>query len=284
MTEQNPAPDIEQFIQEAFDQNYETLRIATARTLSPAGREAARRQVLMYWRKLRHIAERITDTEVRLTLPNQKSPAKRKYSIHGVVDIVRDDDRVVMYDIKTHDAKFVSDNPGDYTDQLNVYAHIWTQLRGQPLDEVGIIGTRLPPEIHRALEEQDEQRLQIALQDWNPVVIIPFDPIQVEETIEEFGEVVDDIEDHRFRPPSVRDLRKPVYGSETFAIYVCRQCDARFSCDTYRRYMRQDQSGHDEKRYWTYFEDFGLDEEQEMWRAANLEAAPTVQDLTADFA
>jgi hypothetical protein len=283
MTDQDIALEVEQFIDEAFERNYEALRVETARTLSPAGREAARRQVLLYWRKLRHIAENVTDTEVRLSLPNQESPAGRKYSIHGIVDIVRDDDRTVMYDIKTHDPEYVRANLDLYIDQLNVYAHIWRELRDQPLDETGIIGTRLPPEIHRALDSGDQERLEYAMQGWDPLITVPFDVIQVEETIEEFGEVVDDIEDGRFRPRSVRDLRRIVYANETFAFRTCRQCDARFSCDAYRRYMRRDQPRRHERRYWAYFDDFGLDEEQEMWQTTTLEAGPTADDLSADF-
>lgn len=283
MNAKDDARGIEQFINEAFDQNYESLCAETSRTLSPAGREAARRQVLLYWRKLRHIAERVTDTEVRLTLPNQKSPAGRQYSIHGVVDIVRDEGRVVMYDIKTHDPDYVRANLDDYTDQLNVYAHIWRKLRNQPLDETGIIGTRVPTFVNKAFDSRDKQALEQALRDWDPLVIIPFDPIQVEETIEEFGEVVDDIEDGRFRPRSVRTLQKTLYARETFAVHVCRQCDARFYCDPYRRYMEHEHPGRQDDDYWTFFEDYGLDEEQEPWRDANIEAASTAEDLSADF-
>jgi hypothetical protein len=245
-------------------------------------REAAFRQVLLYWRKMREVAESVTDTEVRLTLPNQVSPAGREFSIHGVVDIVREDERTIMYDIKAHDPEYVRKHLELYTDQLNVYAHIWHKLRGEPLDETGIIGTRLPPEIHRALDAGDEQHLQFAMQNWDPLVPIPFDPELVHETIEEFGCVVDDIEDHRFAPVGLDRLRQTVYANETFAFRTCRQCDARFSCDSYRKYMR-DAQARDERRYWQYFDDYGLDEERESWQTATLDAGPTADDLSADF-
>src|SRR5438876_3937588 len=58
----------------------------------------------------RHIAESVTDTEVKLNLPNQKTPKKRTFCIDGVVDIVRENDAVTMYDLKTHDLEFVRDN------------------------------------------------------------------------------------------------------------------------------------------------------------------------------
>jgi hypothetical protein len=280
MTDQDQA--VEQFIHEAFEQNYQVLRLEAARTLSPAGREAAFRQVLMYWRKMRQVAESITDTEVKLTLPNQESPAGREFSIHGVVDIVREAERTIMYDIKTHDPEYVRSHIDLYTDQLNVYAHIWHELRGEPLDETGIIGTRLPPQIHRALDAGDMQQLEYAMQNWDPLVPIPLDSRHVQETVEEFGHVVDEIEDHHFAPVDIGRLRQIVYANETFAFRNCRQCDARFSCDSYREYMRETQP-RDERRYWRHFEDYGLEEERESWQTATLDASPAADDLVADF-
>lgn len=274
--------DVEQFIREAFEDNYEALRLETTRSLSAAGRQAARRQVLLYWRKMQEIAERVTDTEVQLTLPNQTSPGGHKFSIHGVVDIVRDDERTIMYDIKTHDPEYVRTHLDLYTDQLNVYAHIWCELRGEPLDETGIIGTRLPPRINRALDAGDERRLAHAMQGWEPLVHIPFNEEQVGQTIEAFGAAVDAIEDHRFAPVDVDRLRETVFQNETFAFRVCRQCDARFSCDSYRHYMR-DAQPRDERRYWRYFDDYGLEDARESWQNASLETESTAEDLSADF-
>ncbi len=62
----------------------------------------------MYWKKLRHIAEKVTDTEVRLNLPNQTTPKGRGFCVEGVVDIVREDEKVTMYDIKTHDLAVIA--------------------------------------------------------------------------------------------------------------------------------------------------------------------------------
>src|SRR5690349_7864257 len=102
--------DIEDFVRQAFDQNFESLRLESNRSISPDARQEALNQVLLYWRVLREIAENVTDTEVRLHLPGQESPAGRDYAIEGVVDILRDNDRTIMYDIKTHDADYVRAN------------------------------------------------------------------------------------------------------------------------------------------------------------------------------
>src|SRR5947207_1032929 len=110
----NPTDPTEAFIREAFDSNFEQLRFESGHALAPEVKERALEQTLLYWRKLRDIAESVTDTEVDLQLPNQKTPNGRKFNIEGIVDIVREQDRTVMYDLKTHDAEFVSDNIAMY--------------------------------------------------------------------------------------------------------------------------------------------------------------------------
>ncbi|MFW6116135.1 MAG: PD-(D/E)XK nuclease family protein [bacterium] len=273
---------VEQFIVEAFEDNYEAVRVDTARPLSPAGREAALRQVLVYWRRMREVAERVTDTEVKLTLPNQRSPLGRGFSINGVVDIVREEDHTTMYDIKTHDEAYVRKHKGLYEEQLNVYAHIWHALRGEPLDESAVIATRFPQEIQQALDAGDEEALQHYLRQWDPLVPIPFDLERVRSTIEEFSRAVDDIEEGHFDPPPTERLTETVYGNETFAYRTCRQCDARFSCDAYREYMTE-AAGRGRSTYWRFLEGYEGDPGQESWVTANLEAAPTADELAADF-
>ena len=58
----------------------------------------------MYFRKMREVAETVSETEVKLTLPEQVSPHGNKFTIEGVVDIIRENESTTMYDIKTHDA------------------------------------------------------------------------------------------------------------------------------------------------------------------------------------
>jgi len=54
---------------------------------------------------------------------------------------------------------------------------------------------------------------------------------------------------------------------ERFGTRVCRQCDARFSCDSYRRFARGARQV--AERGMTYFVD--PDPDQEDWRTAGLE-------------
>jgi hypothetical protein len=273
--------DVEARIHEFFEENFEALRLAGDRSLAPEVKEAALQQVLLYWRRLKEIALKVTDTEVRLNLPHQMTPQGRKFGIEGIVDIVREQDETVMYDIKTHDADSIRQNLGDYEQQLNVYAYIWQTLRGEALDAMAIIATRFPSRIKEALEEGDEKLVERELPKWNPVIDIEFSDDHVRQTIGGFGQIVDRIEDRNFAPTPVRLLQAKRPGERApFAVTVCRNCDARFSCGSYRTYALG-AGGVAERRFREYFADVGNDTERDSWLTATLAAAPAA-DTFAD--
>lgn len=244
-------PITEEQLREMFDQNFERLRLENGHSLAPGVRDAAWNQVRLYWRKLRSVAESVTDTEVKLNLPNQHTPKGRSFCLEGVVDIVREADKVTMYDLKTHDLDVVRANLKLYSDQLNVYAHIWRNLRGERLDETAVIATPVPDAVAEAMGAGDPSQLEAALAQWNPVVPIEFDQGNVKHTIAGFAKTVDEIEDQDFRPPSVNALTQREGTQGTFATRVCRNCDLRFSCSSYREYARRYKD-----RNWRKFADF----------------------------
>ena len=232
-------------------------------------KQAALQQVLFYWRKMREVAENITETEVRLCLPEQSTAKGRTFAIEGIVDIIREGDHTVMYDIKTHDADYVLANKDLYEKQLNIYAHIWQHLRQQPLDATAIIATSYPAFVKEALS--DPRELAAALSRWNPLIEIPFNPQHVQETIADFGAVVDQIEEKAFAAPPVEKLQTLIPGAgnnHSFATHVCQNCDARFSCMSYRNHR-----GSTGGRAARSFHDFSSEADQEVWLQANLEAA-----------
>lgn len=262
--------DIEDFLRQRFEENFEQLMLESGHTLTADVKETALQQVLLYWRKLREVALSVTDTEVRLSLPHQTSPQGREYTIEGVVDIVRADDRTIMYDIKTHEADYVRANLELYKQQLNVYAHIWQELRREPLDAMAVIATDFPRAVKEALANPDPLALQTALEAWDPLVPIEYDPAHKDRTLYAFGETVDKIESGEFAPPPLERLNETIPGAlthERFGTRICRQCDARFSCDSYRQYARG--SRQVRERGMTYFTDDQPD--QELWRTAGLE-------------
>jgi len=282
MTQQS----IETFVREVYLQNFELLRQEGGGSISPEAREAGLNQVLLYWMRLRDVAERVTDTEVRINLPNQQSPEGRTFGIEGVVDIVREDDQTIMYDIKTHDADYVREHRDLYEMQLNLYAYVWHQLRGQPLDMTAIIATAYPEEVRDAipsgkivseLTPEEQLKLTAALNDWQPLIEIDFNEASVQEPIRKFGEVVDRIENRQFAPPELAQLKTTWQTTkQLFATRVCRNCDARFSCTPYRAYAAERAPGNWRmEEFNRFFYDDPADENaQEGWVAANLNAAP----------
>ena len=268
---------VEEFLERAFEDNYQALRLEEGRALAPNLVDLARQQVLLYWKKLADVAQTITDTEVRLALPNQTSSAGRQFSIEGVVDIVRETGYTVMYDIKSLDAAYVRDNAGWFESQLNVYAHIWQNLRGEILRQTAIIATAFPRIVEEALASGDPGQLAWALGQWTPIVPLTFRPERVEEMIRDFGATVDDIEDRHFAPRTPEELNQRGGTVRVrFAIDVCNECDARYSCASYRAWAAQAT-----RRSAPLMEDYFLDDEP--WAESNLMATPDANGLIEDF-
>lgn len=263
-----------QYIEETFEENYEMLRLEGGHSLAPYVKKLALEQVKLYWKKLRSLAENVTETEVQLTLPLQETPQGRKYTIQGVVDVVKEDQGTILYDIKTHDVDYVKHNIKDYEGQLNIYAHIWQTIRGQELDGTAIVATGQTEEIRRAYQSGDPQRIEKALENWDPEVTIEFNQEKVKESILSFGEVVDLIEENKFAPPPYEKLTSPIRDNNIFAVHVCRNCDVRFSCESYRQYAFT--STRAKSDFMAYFEDYGTEHERAEVLEANLSESEEV--------
>jgi hypothetical protein len=273
LAQQQEAADLEGLIIDRFERNYETLALESGRHIAPDVKEAALKQVLMYWRKLPEVATTVTQTEVRLSLPNQRTGTGTVFTIEGVVDIIRDNDRTVMYDIKTHDIDSVVSNIESYQQQLNVYAHIWQTLRQQELDETCIIATAFPKAVRDAVTTGDDAKIESELAKWNPALTIPFDQQTLVETIAKFTQTVEAIEAGRFAPPPVSRLQERVPGSRTlYATRICINCDSRFSCNAYRAYAEGDRVTVADE--FGFYNDYGSVLDQAEWLSTNLSVGP----------
>jgi len=163
----------------------------------------------------------------------------------SVVYFVREGDRIRMYDIKTHYCEEVRRSCESYAAQLNVYAYVWRELRGSNVHEMGIIAIQLPERLRDALRKGDHECVAAEPDGWDPVVPIPSDPASLDEVFRAIAETVDKIEDGVFAPPppailaGTKALDENIGGRRTaFATLHCRNCDGRFSCDSYREYAR----------------------------------------------
>jgi hypothetical protein len=263
--------EIEEQIKEKFELNYELLRLEGGHALTNDVKEAALTQVLYYYRRMHNVADKVTETEVKLTLPDQTTPAGRRFTIEGVVDIVSEQGEVWMYDIKTHDPDYIRANTDYYEKQLNVYAYIWESLRGNKLDHTAIISTSFTPAMRSAIASEDEERIARELPRWDPLIPVTFNEARVNETIQDFAKVVDNIESRSFQPQPVKNLTEKMEGTNiSFAHRICRNCDGRYSCESYREYALQTgiRTAQNLKKY---FEDYRDDSEQESFITANLD-------------
>lgn len=236
MNTQSQSPITVDMVKQIFDDVHESLQAESGYGLDAQTREDAWRQVKLYWVKLQEqVAGRVTETEVPLTLMNNKSPGERMFTIHGVVDVVQEQDKIILYDIKSHDYQRLHDNIESYGPQLQVYAYIWSQLRGQTVDATCIINTDPPPAVKAIVDVTNMTDAERdAFERWNPVIpITNFSQERVHDTIARFGMVVDAIEEHKFNPPTVEELERT--RSRLPVPLICAKCDVRFSCMSYRQ-------------------------------------------------
>ncbi len=251
--------ELENQIRDIFDENYDFIKAEGGHSITDFIREEAFTQVLYYFRKNHDIIEKITEAEVRLTLPEQRTPNKKlKYTIEGIIDIVREGDETWMYDLKTHDRFSIENHKELYRQQLNVYAFIWKTLRGNDLDNTAVISTSLPNQLKTAIKNGNDEYIVHEMDAWDPVVPLGYSESEIESMIEEFGRTVEEIEDNRFNAPPVEKLFEKEEGERNiFAHKVCRNCDARFSCESFREYVRQSDRGGQGLR--KYLDDYGTE-------------------------
>jgi len=259
----------EEEIRSLFEENYEFLKLEGGHVVTDFVKEQALLQVLWYWKKNRAIVEKVTQTEVRLVLPEQRSPRKGiRYSLEGVVDIVREGEETWMYDLKTPERSAIEANIDSYRAQLNVYAHIWKGLRGNELDNCALISTALPQGLKAAIRAGSAEGIKRELEAWDPVIPLGYSEGEVEEMIEDFGRTIEAIEEGSFEAPPPERLKEKAEGERNiFAWKTCRNCDIRFSCTSFRAYARE---GGGDSGFRRWLDDYGSDASPEDFIDGNL--------------
>jgi hypothetical protein len=271
-------------LRKMFEDNFEMIRLDSGHALTAYTKEQAWKQVLWYWQKLGYIAKSVTETEHKITLPLQKTLKGRHFTIEGIVDILCTEGTTWMYDIKTHDLEYILSNLNLYEEQLNIYAYVYQKIKQLKLDHIGIISTNIPKDLVRIMRTGNDDQIKKALDEWHPVVEMDFTTDNIEATISNFANVVDAIEDKSFTAPPLEKLKAKVseHSSVKFATRVCSNCDARFSCPSYRAYLQENQYSYDRSQMKKYLIDLPNEdpEEQEDWTNANLENK--IEQITAN--
>ena len=273
-----PGDEIEAFIVSAFEDELALAEEETGIRANAFARREALRQVLLYWRKLKSVARQVQETEVRLVLPNRVSPKGRRYNLEGVVDIVADASGIRMYDIKTHEPEYVRAHPDAYAAQLDVYATIYEELKARRIDGTGVIATSIPLKLRGAISRNDPAATNREFQAWEPLIGLPYTRESREATVEDFGRVVDCIEEGHFPPIQPERLDEDYAGrGRSFGERICQNCDIRYSCPSYRswrlegRKLRKD-------NVLDYFRIAENREEDEQFRYAAEEGSDDISD------
>ena len=148
-------------------------------------------------------------------------------------------DGVWLYDLKTHDQERINANLTPYKEQLFIYAFIWKNLQGNQLDNTAIISTSLPNKLEKAIALGKPELIEREVKNWEPIIPIGYSEDEVADMINNFGEVVEHIENSDFAAPDVNTLLNVPDGmKKPFAVHVCRNCDVRYSCKSYAEYMK----------------------------------------------
>lgn len=190
------------------------------------------------------------------------------------MDLVSDDSGTTMYDLKTLEKDVILQDKDKFKMQLSIYSHIWKGIRDQNLDGAAIIATSVPSEIKKEIKEFIEdpegkyKQFSAALVKVNPIIPIEVNEEQIQNFLNEFGDTIDKIEERIFTPTSTKELKTKQPGSNSdFGSLVCRNCDARYSCDSYREYI-ESAGGKARTLFAQYWDN--EDETAENWVIDNL--------------
>lgn len=182
-------------IRDLFERTYRFLTMSDVRPVGETAKKAAFEQVMNYFEQNQEEMRRIVATEVDVSLE------KGDYILVGKVDLLLGGDgRLEILDFKT------SPKPKDapeliaaYERQLHTYAYILEQRYGKRADRLLLYWT-------------SEPRKEDAL------MVLPYDPAQVEEAGRHFDAVVRRIQAKKF------NVKEPP-GPE-----ICKECDLRLLC------------------------------------------------------
>ncbi len=183
-------------ISDWFHANYTHLSRQERLYLSSGGQQAALDHVLNYAHHERRTWDRLSETEVEVSL------VKDRYLLKGHVDLIRGEaDTVEIVDFKSEkkpDLISEREKVDRYRRQLEVYAHIIEGRTGQKISKM-----------HLYYTGEDDS---------NPYITFDKDARSIDQTIEAFDGIVERIENKDFEITSRPDR-------------LCRNCDMKAYCD-----------------------------------------------------
>jgi len=182
-------------IREFFDINFRHLKSLGLRPVGESAKEVAFRQVMNYFRQNRDLMQRVTETEVDVSLE------KDIYMLVGKIDLLLGNDgKLELLDFKTQPKPRTNDEQlKTYYQQLCIYAHILEQRYGKHPERLFLYWTSEPCRENALME-------------------FPYHQEDVAQAGAYFDEVVSRILARDF---AIQQAPEPK---------VCRECDLRFYC------------------------------------------------------
>lgn len=179
-----------------FNSNYNNLIKKERVYLRPSTQKIALEQIFNYVEKNKNNWSKLKEAEVEVSL------VKENYILKGSVDLIQgEDDTVEIIDFKTEEKPDILDNKNEimrYKNQLEVYAHLIEQKIDKKVSRMHLYYT--------------------SESEGNPFISFNKNSQEINETIENFTEIVKKIENKKFELDE-RPLKK------------CQECDMRHFCD-----------------------------------------------------
>ena len=179
-----------------FNSNYNNLIKKERVYLRPSTQKIALEQIFNYVEKNKNNWSKLKEAEVEVSL------VKEDYILKGSVDLIQgEDDTVEIIDFKTEEKPDILDNKNEimrYKNQLEVYAHLIEQKIDKKVSRMHLYYT--------------------SESEGNPFISFDKNSQEINETIENFTNVVKKIENKKYELDE-RPLKR------------CQECDMRYFCD-----------------------------------------------------
>jgi DNA helicase-2/ATP-dependent DNA helicase PcrA len=179
-----------------FNSNYNNLIKKERVYLRPSTQKIALEQILNYVEKNKNNWSQLKEAEVEVSL------VKEDYILKGSVDLIQgEDDTVEIIDFKTEEKPDILDNKNEimrYKNQLEVYAHLIEQKIDKKVSRMHLYYT--------------------SESEGNPFISFDKNSQEINETIDNFTDIVKKIENKKFELDE-RPLKR------------CQECDMRHFCD-----------------------------------------------------
>ena len=212
-------------LRDTFEKELNSMEAEVGRPLPQSLKRLAYAHVENHAKNNPHLLGPAFQPEVKMRLSGLYSPdSHRPYGIQGTIDLLRHDDEIALYDMKTQHPMQILEDWELLSHQLQIYAHMCQTLLGKAVNHARIVSTAH----HIYKNSQNNHR--------DSFMSVDVSPEAIQNALNHFGSVVEAIENQRFSPPPIHRLFSRSGKNARFANQVCLECDLHPSCRSYQKY------------------------------------------------